>query len=143
LTLEIARLKLQGKCVYGSFDLESVPMPTPQDFLRDAQRFEEWWRDEFSKEHPLETMSPAACVNTILMHLGRFLRIKRDVIEFNKRRLIRKYLENNPPFVNDNMFRLVEDFLNFHSLSEAENEQLKQYTRWLRTQMNNHLGISV
>ena len=108
LTLEIARLKLQGKPVYGEFDLDAVPMPTAKDFLIGAQHFEAWWRDEFSKTTPLEVMSPTACVNTNLMHLSRFLRIKKGIIEFNKRKVVSTYLDNEPPFVNNEAFCLVE-----------------------------------
>jgi predicted nucleotidyltransferase len=143
LPLEIARLKLQGKCIYGNFDLGPVPMPTTEDFLRDAQHFEEWWQDEFSKNTPLKSMSPAACVNTIFMHLSRFLRIKKGVIEFDKQKLIEKYLENAPPFTDDEAFRLVKASLDSRSLSAAENERLRQYTGKLRGQMNTYLGIRV
>lgn len=143
LTSEIARLKLQGKPVYGDFPLETIPMPTPDDFLRDVQHFEEWWRDKFSKSMPPEKMSPHACVNTILMHLSRFLLIKRGIIEFNKYELIGGYLENDPPFVNSEILHLVEKILSFGQTSKAENEHLRQYTGILRVQMNAHLGISI
>ena len=89
LPLEIARLKIQGKLVYGSFNLEMVPMPSSNDFLIGAKAFEAWWDQEFSKATPLEKMSTAACVNTILIHLSRFLIIERDIFEFNKRKCVR------------------------------------------------------
>jgi predicted nucleotidyltransferase len=143
LTLEIARLKLQGKCIHGSFDLDVVPMPTAEDFLRDAQHFEEWWRDKFSKSTYFENMSPTACVNTILMHLSRFLQVKRGIIEFDKRKIVQVYLENDPPFVDGEVFRLVEAFLELCGLSEAESQRLRQYARTLRVKMNAYLGISV
>lgn len=143
MTLEIARLKLQGRCIYGGFALETVPMPTGDDFLRDVQHFEEWWRDEFSKRTPLEKMSPGACVNTILMHLSRFLRIKRGIIEFDKCKLMPKYLENDPPFVDHELLHLVEEVIEFGQTSEAENEPLRQYAGRLRLQMNAYLGISI
>jgi len=143
LTEEIARLKLQGKPVYGLFDLDAVPMPTPNDFLVGAQRFEEWWRDEFSKSTPPEAMSPTACVNTVLMHLSRFLRIKRGIIELNKRKMVSEYLDNEPPFVNREALRLIGTFLKGQSHIEAEIELLRGFTSELRRQMNAYLGIVV
>jgi hypothetical protein len=141
LALEIARLKVQGVCVYGHYDLGAVPMPTAEDFRQGARRFERWFRDEFVKSNPIETFSGAACVNTILMHLGRYLRIERGVIEFNKRLLIARYLENDPPFVDVEAFRLVNDSLASRALSEKELERLRQAVRSLRAQMNAYLGI--
>jgi hypothetical protein len=143
LTLEIARLKIQGKPVYGQYDLGSVPMPTAKDFLVGAQRFEEWWRDEFSKTTPPEVMSPTACVNTILMYLSRFLRIKRGILEFNKRKVVPAYLESDPPFVNAEVFRLVEASLASDILTESDGELLRGYVVALRLKMNAHLGIVV
>ena len=88
LVPEIARLKIQGRCVYGTFDLDVVPMPASVDVLASAQHFEEWWRDEFALSTSIEDLTPAACVNTILLHLRRFLWIKRDIIQFDKRKLL-------------------------------------------------------
>jgi len=142
LAAEIARLKLQGKPVYGDFNLQSVPMPTPGDFLRDAQHFEEWWRDEFSKTNPLETLSATGCVNTILAHLRRYLRIKRGKIVFDKHKVVPEYLCNDPPIADEQMFRLVEQFLRLGEASDRDTRELRRYVGVLRDAMNSHLGIS-
>ena len=141
LVPEIARLKLQGKPIYGAYDLDAVSLPTPDDVLRDAQHFEEWWRDEFSKSVLLENLSLMACVNSILMHLRRFLWIKRGVIEFDKRRLVRSYLENDPPFADEDMLYCVEQSLESEAISDSQTELLRAYTGHLRSQMNAYLGI--
>ena len=141
LVPEIARLKLQGKPVFGVYDLGTFPLPTPDDYLRHVQHFEGWWRDEFSKSVPLEDLSPTACVNTILMHLRRFLWIKRGVIEFDKRRLVRSYLENDPPFVEEDMLYCVEKSLESETISGSQTELLRAYTERLRSQMNAYLGL--
>lgn len=143
LTLEIARLKLQGEPVYGEFDLDAVPMPTGKDFLVGAQRFEEWWRDHFSPVTPPAAMGPTGCVNTILIHLGRFLRVKRGIIEFNKLRLVSTYLDNGPPFVNRAVLDLVEKELSSQVLAEDEIELLRSYVSELRPAMNAYLGVVV
>jgi hypothetical protein len=121
--------------------LDAVPMPTAEDFRQDAVRFERWWRAEFSKSHPIETFSEAACVNSILMHLGRCLRIERGVIEFNKRLVIARYLENDPPFVDEEAFGLAKVSLASQTLSTSEVEQLRETVKRLRVQMNAHLGV--
>jgi hypothetical protein len=141
LVPEIARLKLEGKPIYGAYDLDTFPLPTPDDYVRYVQHFEGWWRDEFSKSVPLEDLSPTACVNTILMHLRRFLWIKRGVIEFDKRQLVRCYLESDPPFAENDMLFCVEQSLESEALSDTQTEQLRAYTGRLRSHMNAYLGI--
>jgi len=51
------------------------------------------------------------------MHLRRFLYIKRDLIVFDKRQLVPTYLKNDPPFVDHDMLRLVEQNLALQGLS--------------------------
>jgi hypothetical protein len=41
LTLEITRLKIQGKLIYGYLTLEKIPMPSIEDFFVGAKHFEE------------------------------------------------------------------------------------------------------
>jgi len=111
LPLEITRLKIQGKLIYGYFNLDEVPMPSTEDLFVGASHFEEWWRDQFWTVTKDEEMSPEACINTILIHLSRFLQIKRGVIEFNKLKVVSAYLDNEPPFINNKAFQLVMDSL--------------------------------
>lgn len=141
LALEIARLKVQGKRVYGCFDLDAVPMPTAEDFLAGARRFELWYRDSFAPATPSEALSPAACVNTILMHLGRFLQIKRGMLVFDKRKIVRAYLDSDPPFADTRALRLVEAFLASPTVSDDEARQLRAFMIDLRDRMNEYLGI--
>jgi hypothetical protein len=141
LAQEIARLKVQGQCIYGHYDLSTVPMPGPQDFLQGARHFEAWWRDAFAKEVPPEQMSATACVNTMLIHLGRYLVIRRGIVEFNKVNLISTYLQNDPPYVDRQIFAQLTAHLEGTGLSESEVAQLREFTHQFRIQMNEHLGI--
>ena len=142
---EIARLKVQGVCVYGAFDgddpVARVPLPSAEDFRRGARVFEAWFEAEFLPEHPISGFSGAACVNTILVHLGRWLRIARGVLEYNKRALIPAYRQHDPPIVDETAFRLVEASLAGDTLSESQVAALRRATAAVRTQMNKHLGV--
>ena len=142
IAVEIARLKVQGVSVYGTFNLDGVPMPTAKDLRRGARNFEAWLRDSFFPEHPISSLSGTACVNTILMHLGRCLRIERGVLEFNKRALVAAYLAHDPPFVDPTAFRLVEASLAGTHLTESQIEQLRRTVAKVRTQMNEYLGMA-
>lgn len=85
-------------------------------------------------------MGVTACVNTILMHLGRFLWIKRNVIEYNKHKIVKTYLANNPPFIYDEAFQIVERSLDLQEITEVETNRLRQYLWQLRTEINRYLG---
>jgi hypothetical protein len=143
LAPEIARLKLQGLCVWGSFDLNLIPMPTSEDARRCAEHFETWWRDEFSKTRPISTLNEAECVNTILIHLGRFFWIKRGVIVFNKLKLVQTYLAHDPPFTDPLAFEIVGRYLVSGTASKAETVRLRQCLTRLRSVINANLGIPI
>jgi hypothetical protein len=139
----IARLKVQGRLVYGHYDLDQVPMPTLADVLHDAQRYEAWWRDEYAPTHPFEQMDEIECVSIILNHLKRFLWLKRGIVEFDKRKVVMLYLANDPPFVDDAALRLVEVSLAGRVITAAELDQLRRWVGQLRPQMNDQLGIQL
>jgi len=65
------------------------------------------------------------------------------LIEFDKRKIVSTYLDNEPPFVNKEAFDLVMDYIASRTLTEAETEIRKGYVKELRSKMNAHLGIAV
>ncbi|MDR0288400.1 MAG: GNAT family N-acetyltransferase [Clostridiales bacterium] len=106
-TVEIARLKTQGKAVFGGIDLNDVQMPSKEDFIKDALIMERWFAKEFG--YPMfDKLQITGCVNTILGCLRRYLMIEKGVFEFNKFLTIEIYLRHNPPIVNEPAF----DFIN-------------------------------
>ena len=105
-TVEIARLKTQGKAVFGGIDLNDIQMPTKEDFIKDALIMEKWFAEEFG--YPMfNKLQITGCVNTILGYLRRYLMIEKGVFEFNKFFTVNTYMRNEPPVVN----RLVFDFI--------------------------------
>ncbi|UCD09324.1 MAG: hypothetical protein JSU79_01385 [Dehalococcoidales bacterium] len=143
LTMEIARLKLQGKAVYGDYPIGQIPMPAREDFLVDFENFEKWWDSEFSKDFRIEEFSVRACVNTILMHMNRYLIIEKDIIQFNKLKIIPLYTSFNSPFQDQQVNGIVERYL-FQSdiITEEEKYSIRKYASYLRSSMNTLLGIS-
>ena len=134
-------MKLQGKCVYGGIDLDAVPMPSESDYLQHIQHFEEWTRDRFMASASFDTLSARGCVNTLMMHLHRFLWIKRGIVEFDKRKLATLYLAHDPPFVDRRLLDLGERSLDGETLAEEIVPELRQRTEHLRIRMNDCLGI--
>jgi len=141
LTLEIVRLKLQGKLVFGTFSLNDIPMPTGEDFLRDFQHFEEHWENDFSINTPVERMTSTQCTNTILMYLHRYLIIEKGIFEFDKRKIAPLCIAHDTPFLNKPALDIVQKFLLSEHISEEETKSLRQYIPDLRYNMNKLLKI--
>ena len=143
LTLEIARLKLQGKTAYGTYPIDKIPIPTREDFLLDFKDFEEWWDNEFSQDHPIEEFSVRACVNTFLMHMNRYLIIAKGIIQFNKLKIIPLCTLFNAPFQDKQVISIIERCL-FQSniITEEATKNIREFVSYLRSNMNRVLGIS-
>jgi len=121
-TVEIARLKVQGKPVYGSIKSEDIPMPSKADFIKDALIMEKWFDKEFG--YPMfDKLETVGCVNSILGILRRYLIIEKNIFEFNKFKTIDTYLQNSPPLVNQQAFELIRKSLNGEAAANEENLQ--------------------
>ena len=65
----------------------------------------------------------------------------KGIIEFNKRKVVSTYLDNEPPFVNAEAFCLVEASLESQNSTEEGAQLLRSYVGELRPKMNTYLGI--
>lgn len=124
-TLEIARLKTQGKAVYGSIELDTIAMPTREDFIKDALIMERWLSREFG--YPMfNQLDLASCINCILSSLSRYLILEKNLFEFNKLKIIDTYLQNNPPKINERAFEFIRNKLTFELDGSPEDLQMLQ-----------------
>ena len=118
LILEILRLKTQSKKIYGNYETKKIPYPDKQAIIDDAKSFQEWVDDEKKKSDTerhfsiLLKMDFVSLVNSMLIALKRYLLIKCEIAEFNKFKVLKLYLKNNPPIVNDEAFLFIEESLN-------------------------------
>lgn len=110
-TIEIARLKTQGKAIYGLIEIEDIKMPSKKDFIKDALIMEHWFDKEFG--YPIfDKLQITGCVNCILGYIRRYLIIEKNIFEFNKFKTIDIYLQNNPPILNNRAFEFINYKLN-------------------------------
>ena len=109
-TVEIARLKTQGKAVFGTYDLNSVPMPDKAYLIRDAKIMEKWLEGEFG--YPMfNKLGVTGCINCILGTMRRYLMVEKRIFEFNKFLTTAKYLENNPALSDPELFDFIRRYL--------------------------------
>lgn len=109
-SVEIARLKTQGRLFYGNYSLDHIPMPTKDHLIKDAKIMENWFSSVFG--YPMyDQLDTVSCINTILLQMRRFLMIQHGVFEFNKFQTIPVYLQHAPAVTDDNVFSFITDYL--------------------------------
>ena len=133
-TVEIARLKTQGKAIFGDIELKDIHMPSKEDFIKDAIIMEKWFAKEFGC-HMFDKLHITGCVNTILGYLRRYLMIEKGIFEFNKFLTVNTYIRHEPPVVNEYVFDFIDKKLkdevtgsddDLHMLREC-GTQFRQY----------------
>lgn len=143
LVPEILRLRHQGIVVYGEYDLNSIPDPTPADFVAYAKVFYPWLR-AIIDERPQEYRNLEATVNTLLYEIRLWLWDAMGDYVFDKRQVISAFLgrARSLPFSAE-LSRLEEYLLSDESpitLDQAEQllQSVSHYVRravpWSLTQ---------
>lgn len=128
LVQEILRLKIQGRLIYGEYDINNVEFPDWQAINDDILNFQEW-----SDNQPYFEHSAQSFVNSTLMGLRRYLLLKHHIVEFNKFKVIDLYLANNPPVINEEIFVFITDYIS--GKPYIWNDEIRaNYTDW-----HNHL----
>ena len=136
LILEILRLILQSKLIYGYYDIKKILVPDKQAMIDNENAFEDWFvenPDEDEKEAEAQTtfseLDKQVFINSTLWHIRRYLMIKCDIIEFNKFKMIDLYLKNNPPIINEEAFDLINKALH-DGYDIINDEQMQRLGKW-------------
>jgi predicted nucleotidyltransferase len=109
-TVEIARLKIQGKLIFGTYDLNNISMPNREYLIRDALIMEKWFDKEYG--HPMfNKLGITGSINCILSTMRRCLMIEKKIFEFNKFNTINVYLKNDPEIIDENIFLIINKYL--------------------------------
>jgi hypothetical protein len=137
-SMEIVRLKLQGKAVYGSYDLSKILMPTKNDLIHDALIMENWFDREFGIEM-FDKLEYVGCVNTILSYFRRYLMVEKDIFILNKFCTIETYCSNEPPIVDHDIFTLINETLKGYEAKSNELDMLRRFGNQIRPFMNKRL----
>ena len=137
----IARLKCEGRLLWGNADLLAVPMPTVKDLHHAAHLYERWWAAAYPSEADVFQIDLPACVAAIREHIFRYLWIHCEQIEFQPARQLARYQASNPPSLDPAALRLTERYLAGQELSAFEADLLRAWLIDLREQMNAYLNI--
>lgn len=87
-----ARLKLQSRLLFGSFDLEKIPLPTRADWLADAAGLEAHWQAQGGDAQLLQ-MDALALVNHALLKIKQYMLLVQGKILFHKIDLVHIWSE--------------------------------------------------
>lgn len=138
-SVEIARLKVQGKQFYQSYALSQVPMPNREDLIVDARIMQNWLNKEFG--YPMfDKLRTTGCINCILGSMRDFLMIDKGIFEFNKFKTIECYLKNAPPIYDLDLFREIVYYLKGQTTGEQLLlEKLQRFGINLRDYLNKYL----
>lgn len=118
LVQEILRLKTQARRIWGEDALAQVPMPDWQAIREDIRHFQEWCDSQPPMKH-----SATSFVNSTLIALKRYLLLGHHIIEFNKFEVVDLYLQNDPIWVNEEIFGFVQDYL--HDRPYTWNDEIR------------------
>jgi hypothetical protein len=138
----IARLKYEGRLLWGSDNLAELAMPTAKDERRAARQYERWWAQAYPGDEEVFQLDLPACVGAIREHIFRYLWIENDEIVFQPVRQLQRFQVTNPPGLDITAVRLVERYLAGHDLSDFELDLLRGWLVELRAVMNAHLNLS-
>ncbi len=121
-----ARLKLQSRLLYGSYDLEWIPMPTKADWIADAIRLNTAWQAD-GGDTQLNRMGASALVSHGLLLMRQYLALREGRICFNKLELVDYYLKCDPSASDRPSFETLKHHLEGRTLAEEELETLRKW----------------
>lgn len=135
----ILRLKCQSQPVWGSYELDGIPMPDKEAIIAGENAHE----DRRAMELPasFRDMSCAVTVNGIFRMLKRYLIIGCGKVEMDKRRVVQEMWERSPAFLDKEALSLVEKVLE-QGADAVDSQELAKLQHWhesLRREMNHTL----
>lgn len=91
----VARLKVQSRQLYGNYPVETLPMPSAEEWALETRHFLGWWEEQFQND-PTRFAIPAYQIKKILTLVRLYLAVRRDLVEYNKFKLLEVYEQAIP-----------------------------------------------
>lgn len=116
-TIEAMRLKKQAKLIKGEFNPEIIPIPSREDFLKDAITRDEAMVEE-KGEHFIDDLNNKKIINLILEYLRLELITDFEHMQFNKTKIIEESLERS--LIDSKTCSILKKIRNNEPLTEDE-----------------------
>lgn len=91
----VARLKVQSRQLFGNYPVETLPTPSAEEWAWETRNFLRWW-DEQAQKDPPGVASPLMQIKKTLTLVRLYLAVRRDLVEYNKFKLLETYERNIP-----------------------------------------------
>jgi len=86
----VTRMKVQSRQLYGNYPVQSLPMPSSEEWTWETKNFLNWW-EEKSQINPSRFLLPAKQIEKTLALVRLYLAVRRDLVEYNKFKLLETY----------------------------------------------------
>lgn len=139
----IARLKREGRLLWGNADLSGIPMPSSKDLRRAARQYESWWAAAYPSEEDVFRLDLPSTAGAIREHIFRYLWIERGEVEFRPDLQLQHFADpaGFAPGFDQAALRILSRYYAGSELSDFEQDLLRAWLVELRVTMNEHLKI--
>ena len=86
----VARLRVQSQQLFGNYPVQTLPMPSAEEWTWETHNFLRWW-DEQAHKDPARFATPAKHIKKTLALVRLYLAVRRDLVEYNKFKLLETY----------------------------------------------------
>lgn len=122
----VARLKVQSKQLFGNYPVQTLPMPSATEWAWETRNFLRWW-DLQTAADPTRSTTPSMQIKKTLALVRFYLAVRRDLVEYNKFKLLEVYDRAIPVVPISLGTRLaIQSFLNDGVLNQPAAERLER-----------------
>ena len=121
----VARLKVQSKQLVGNYPIQTLPMPSAEEWAWETRNFLHWWDDQ-EKIEPIASVSTAKQIKKTLALVRFYLAVRRDLVEYNKFKLLEVYEKSIPVVpISLGTSLAIQTFLNDGELNQQASKRLE------------------
>jgi hypothetical protein len=91
----VARLKVQSRQLFGNYPVQTLPTPSAEEWSWETRRFMRWWDEKTQKDSARFATHPKQIKKTLAL-VRLYLAVRRDLVEYNKFKLLEAYEQAIP-----------------------------------------------
>ena len=122
----VARLKVQNRQLFGNYPVQTLPMPSAEEWAWETRQFLSWWEEQAQRD-PAKFAAPPNQIKKTLTLVRLYLAVRRDLVEYNKFKLLEIYEQSIPVVsISLGMRLAIQSYLNDGGLSQQASERLER-----------------